>query len=103
MIPNVSLPRQCHATQCFPSDFPALVADFIPQSLSHLNSPLHILSTQCNNLTDHQLGHTPRITKRTVEHRNSLLGSILQVNLIRADTETSNTNQILGMFQYILT
>jgi hypothetical protein len=59
------------------------------------------LSTQCNNLTNYQLGNTPRVRKGTIEHGNTTLSSVFQVDLVSPDAKTSDADKVLGVFQNV--
>ena len=58
------------------------------------------LASQSNDLCDDQLGDTARVTERRIENSNTMIGSILEVNLIRSDTETTNSYKIASLFQH---
>lgn len=101
-IPNdpyqsVNLPH--YLTQSLSTHLPTLTTDLIPQPLLHLQRPLDILPTQRNNLTNHQLGHTPRIRKGRIEDGDAAFARILEIDLVGADAETADADQVLGMFQ----
>ena len=58
---------------------------------------MNILPTQRNNLTNDQLCHTPRVGKGTIEHGDAAFGGVFKVNLIGADTETADADEVLGV------
>jgi hypothetical protein len=57
------------------------------------------LTGQGYDFGNDKLGYTPGISEWGVEDSNSLLCSKVQVYLIRANTETSNHQQVLSLSQ----
>lgn len=66
----------------------------------HLTGAVAKLASQRNDLCNDQLGHTARIAEWRIEDSNTMIGSILKVNLICSDTETANGYKIPSLFQH---
>jgi hypothetical protein len=101
-IPNNAYhqsPSPWERTQSLAAHLPTFITNLIPQPRLHLQRPLDILPTQRNNLTNHQLGHTPRIGKGRIEDGDAAFARILEIDLVGADAKTANAHQVLGMPQ----
>lgn len=77
-------------------DLPALVGDLVPGSTVHLIAAVAELAGEDNNLADDQLGHGAGIAERGVEHAYSVACGVLEVDLVGADAETPNDDEIFG-------
>lgn len=65
----------------------------------HLVGAVTQLAGKHDHLTDDQLGDAAGVTEGGVEHGNTLIGGILEVNLVGADTEATDDNQVLSLLQ----
>lgn len=86
-------------TQCLATNFPALAADLVPGSIVHLVRTITQLSCKHDDLADHQFSNAARVAEWRVKDGDTLVSSILQVNLIGPNTETANDNKILCFLQ----
>jgi hypothetical protein len=86
-------------TQCLATDLPALVAHFVPGSVVHFVRAVTQLSCKGNNLCDDQLGNTAGVAEGRVEDRNTVVGGILEVDLVGTDAEAADNDQVLGLLQ----
>jgi hypothetical protein len=80
-------------------DFPTLVAHFVPRAIVHFVASVSDLSRQRNDLAYHQLGYAAGVAEGRIEHANAMLGGIFQVDLVRANAETADDNQVAGRGQ----
>lgn len=78
------------------TDLPTLVADLFPHPLVHLVAAVADLAGQYDDLADDQFGDTARVAEGGVEDAYSVLGGVLQVDLVRADTEASDHDEVAG-------
>ena len=84
-------------TQCFPSDLPAPRRDFVPGSLVHFGVSIAELAREGDDLGDDEFCDGAGVGKGRVEHANTAIGGRGEVNLVGADTETADRDQIFGM------
>lgn len=89
-------------TQSLPPNLPALIANLLPIPSVHLFIPITKLPSQGNDLSNHQLSNTSRITEWRVEDNDSVLCSVVEVNLVGTDTEASNSKQVLCLLEDLL-
>jgi hypothetical protein len=89
-------------TEGLSTDLPALVADLVPGALVHLVGTVTELSRQHDDLSNDQLRHTARVTKRRVEDGDTVLGGIFEVDLVGADAEAADDNEVLSLAQHPL-
>ena len=68
----------------------------------HLVVAVAQLSGQQDDLSNDQLGHRSRVGEGRVEDGDALGGSMLEIDLVGTDTETSNDAQLLGSIQNLL-
>lgn len=52
-----------------------------------------------DHFTDDQLGNTAGVTEGGVEDGNTLIGSILKIDLVGTDTEATDDDEVLGLLQ----
>lgn len=83
-------------TKRLPPDLPALIAHFIPRALMHLHRAVPELARERNDLRNNQLRDATRVAERRVEHGDSIVRSILEVDLVRADAEAADDNEVFG-------
>ena len=83
------------STQSLASYLPAALADFVPSSSVQFVRSITKLTSQCDDFADDQLRDTTRITKRGIKDSDAVLCGILRVNLICANAEAANDNQVL--------
>lgn len=57
------------------------------------------LASKANDLANDQLGDTAGVAERRVEDGNTMLGGILEVDLVGTNTEASDHDQVLGLLE----
>jgi len=65
----------------------------------HLDGAVTQLSRKGNDFSDNQLRNTARVAEGRVEDGNTVVGSILEVDLIGTDAEAPDNDQVLGLLQ----
>lgn len=65
----------------------------------HLVGAVAELAGKDHHFTNDQLSNTARIAERGVEDGNTMICSILEINLIGTDTETTDDNEVLRFLQ----
>ena len=65
----------------------------------HLGRTVAELTSQCNDLGDDQLRNTAGVAEGRVEDGDTVVCGILQVDLIRPNTEAADDDEIAGLFQ----
>ena len=65
----------------------------------HLVGAVAQLASENNHFTDDQLGNTAGVTEGRVEDGNTLIGSILEIDLVGTDTEATDDDEVLGLLQ----
>lgn len=89
-------------TERLATDFPALGADLVPGAAVHLVGAVTKLTGQGDNFGNNELCNTARIGEGGVEDSNAVGGSVFEVDLVRADAEAANDEQVLGLTQDLL-
>ena len=82
--------------QCLSSDLPALGAHLVPGPSVHLNAAVTQLTCECDDLANDELGDRTRVREGRVEDADSMRRGVLEIDLVRADAEAANDNQVLG-------
>jgi len=82
-------------TKCFTSYFPAFCGDFVPCSLVHFIAAISYLASKGDNFANDKFRDRSRICERRVKDADSMLSSVLEVNLVRADAEAADHDEIL--------
>ena len=77
-------------TERLTTDFPTLCADLVLGPPMHLHAPIACLPSEEDNLAQNQLGDRSRVTEWGVEDSDSVLGSIVQVDLVCPNTKAAN-------------
>jgi len=60
----------------------------------HFITPVTQLPGQRNDLADDQFGNGPRVGKGGVEDADTVASGIIEIDLVRADAETANNNEV---------
>lgn len=58
------------------------------------------MSSKSDDLRNDKFSHTAGIAERRVKHSNSMLSCVLDIDLIRSNTEASDNDQVLGLPKY---
>lgn len=74
----------------------------MPVSLVHLQVPVTQLSRKEHDLSNDQLSDRAGVGEGRIEDSDTLLRSILEVDLIRADTEAPNDTELFGSIEDLL-
>jgi hypothetical protein len=82
--------------QCLSSDLPALDADLVPRPGVHLTAAVTQLTCERDDLANDEFGDRARVRKGRVEDADSMRGGVLEIDLVRADAEAADDNQVLG-------
>ena len=90
--------RRAH-TDGLSSNLPATVAHFVPGTSVHLVGAVAQLTCKHDHLTNDQLSNTARVAEGGVEDRNTLVGGILEVDLVGTDTEATDDDKVLCFLQ----
>jgi hypothetical protein len=89
-------------TESLATDFVAVGRDLLPVSLVHLQVPVTQLSRKEDDLSNDQLCDGAGVGEGRIEDSDTLLSSVLEIHLIRADTEASNDTELLGSIEDLL-
>lgn len=65
----------------------------------HLVGAVTELAGEGDNLTDDELGDTARVTERRIEDGNAMIRGKLEIDLVGADTEAADGDQVVGLFE----
>ncbi len=65
----------------------------------HFVASVSDLSCQRNDLAYNQLGHATGVAEGRIEHANAMFGGIFQVDLVRANAETADYDEVAGRGQ----
>lgn len=63
----------------------------------HLHASIAELARKGNDLGDDELSDGARVAERRIEDRDAMLSGILQVDLVGANAEATDSNKVLGM------
>ena len=85
----------CH-TQSLATNFPALVAHFIPCAVVQFVRTVSQLTGQGDNFSNNKLRYTSRVCEWGVEDCNTVPRGIFEIDLVCSNTEAANDNQVLG-------
>jgi hypothetical protein len=58
------------------------------------------LTGKGDDLSDHELGDTAGVAERGVEHGDTVLRRILEVDLVGTDTEATHDDEVSGFLQH---
>lgn len=89
-------------TQSLASNLPALGADLVPGASVHLVGSIAKLTGKNDDLGDDQLSDTARVGEGGVEDGDTILGGELEVDLVGADTEATDDEEVLGLSEDLL-
>ena len=87
-------------TQSLPSDLPTTIANFVPYAHVHLVGSIAKLPGKRNNFANDQFRNTTRVAERRIEHRDTMLSSIMKIHLICSYAKASNYYEIFRLPQY---
>jgi hypothetical protein len=82
--------------QRLPSDLPALGAHLVPGPSVHLTAAVAQLTCERDDLANDELSDRARVREGRVEDADSMRRGVLEIDLVRADAEASDDNQVLG-------
>ena len=77
-------------TEGFASNFPAALGLFVPDTLTHLETTLEVLSRESNDFGQDELSDGTRIREGGVEDGNTSLAGGVEVNLVSSNAEATN-------------
>lgn len=83
-------------TKRLPPDLPTLIANFVPRAAMHLRRAVPELARKNDDLRNNQLRNATRVAERGVKHRDTIVRGILEVDLVRADAEAADDNEVFG-------
>lgn len=55
------------------------------------------LASEDDNLANDELGHTPRVGEGGVEDRDTMVSSVIEVDLVGTDAEAADHLEVLGL------
>lgn len=91
-----------HLTENLPPNLPAFRANLVPRPTVHFHGAVSELAGKNDDFPDNQLRYATRVREGRVEYSYSLLRGIVQIHLVRADTEASNNEQVLRLLEDLL-
>jgi hypothetical protein len=81
-------------TESFSPDFPASLADLVPDTLPHLVGTITDLPRKGDNFGNHEFCDRSRVGEGRVEDGDTGLGGGEEVDLVRSDTEATNNEKL---------
>lgn len=88
-------------TESLTSHFPASGGLLVPGAVVQLHVSVAQFSGQGDDFRDGQLCDGSRVREWRVENGDPALGSVLQVDLVRSDTEAANHDQVFGVLEHV--
>ena len=89
-----------HDTQLFAADFEGVGCAFDPAATVAGSVFLRDATQQQDRFSQHQLGHRTGVGVRGVENSDTAFASSVEVDLVGADAETTNSDQFLGAIEH---
>lgn len=89
-----------HNSERLAADLPALGANLVPGTVVHLHGAIAELTGEDNDLTDYQFSDRTRVAEWRVEDADSMLRGVVQVDLVSANAETTNSDEVLGLAKH---
>lgn len=95
---NVSV---SHNTECLSADLPALGGDLVPGTVVKLIRAVTKLASESDDLANNELSDGARVGEWRVENSNTVAGCVLEVDLVGADTEAADDNEVLCGLEHL--
>ena len=83
-------------TEGLAADLPALGAHLVPGAAVHLAGAVAELAGEGDDLSNHQLSNRAGVGERRVENGNTMLSSIVKINLVGTNAEAADNEQVLS-------
>jgi len=81
------------------TNLPAAGGDFVPYSPVELHAAFRELAGKSDDLADHEFSHRARVGEGRVEDADAVFRGIFEVDLVGADAEAADDDQVLGVFE----